>query len=204
MGYASGATNEYDGSFDGETFDGNEYIDFYSVSQDRNLVIQGRALPFDEMDTVSLGYKSKIEGNFNISIDEVDGLFKSQDVYLEDNLLNTTHNLKYAPYGFTTQAGSFDGRFVLRYTDKTLGKRNFDSLSNQIIISKDKNELKIKSELETIKRVTVFDLLGRKVFEKMTVNNNEFSSSTIGLRKQIGIVKVTLGNGQVISKKVSF
>ena len=204
VGYASGATNEYDGSFDGETFDGNEYIDFYSVSQDRNLVIQGRALPFDETDTVSLGYKSKIEGNFNISIDEVDGLFKSQDVYLEDNLLNTTHNLKYAPYGFTTQAGSFDGRFVLRYTDKTLGKRNFDSLSNQIIISKDKNELKIKSELETIKQVTVFNLQGQKVFEKMTVDSNEFTSSTIGLRKQIGIVKVTLGNGQVISKKVKF
>ena len=118
--------------------------------------------------------------------------------------MNTTHNLKYAPYGFTTQAGSFDGRFVLRYTDKTLGKRNFDSLSNQIIISKDKNELKIKSELETIKQVTVFNLQGQKVFEKMTVDSNEFTSSTIGLRKQIGIVKVTLGNGQVISKKVSF
>ena len=38
----------------------------------------------------------------------------------------------------------------------------------------------------------------------MTVDSNEFTSSTIGLRKQIGIVKVTLGNGQVISKKVSF
>lgn len=72
------------------------------------------------------------------------------------------------------------------------------------MVSRDKYELKIKSELNAIKQVAVFDLLGRKVFEKEAGNSNEFRSSTIGLSKQIGVVKITLDNGQVVSRKVSF
>ena len=50
----------------------------------------------------------------------------------------------------------------------------------------------------------MYDLQGRKVFDKDTEDSNEFRSSSIGLSKQIGIVKVTLTNGQVFSKKVRF
>jgi hypothetical protein len=50
----------------------------------------------------------------------------------------------------------------LRYKDKTLGTDDFDKIENQVLISKDKNELKIKSETESIERITVFDILGRK------------------------------------------
>ena len=204
IGYVTGATNAYDSGYDGESFDGNEFVDFYSVTPENYLVIQGRALPFDETDTVPLGYRSKEEMNLNISIDQTDGVLATQNIYIEDKLLNVIHNIKDTPYAFTTEAGTFDNRFVLRYTDKTLGTGDFNPLSNQIIISKDKNELKIKSELETIKRVTVFDLLGRKVFEKDTEDSNEFRSSSVSLSKQIGVVKVTLTNGKVISKKVRF
>ncbi|TRX01887.1 T9SS sorting signal type C domain-containing protein [Flavobacterium gawalongense] len=73
-----------------------------------------------------------------------------------------------------------------------------------ILISKDKNELKIKSELENIKRITVFDLLGRKVFDKEAIDDNEFHTSNITLNKQTIIVKVTLTNGKMISKKVIY
>ncbi|HRM46544.1 MAG TPA: T9SS sorting signal type C domain-containing protein, partial [Flavobacterium sp.] len=204
VGYLAGATNGYDNRYDGESFDEHEFVDFYSVTPDKYLVIQGRALPFDETDTVPLGYRSKIVGNFNIAIDQTDGLLATQNVFIEDKLLNVVHNIKDTPYAFSTQAGTFDNRFVLRYTDKTLGNTDFEGVNSSVVISKDKNELKIKSEIETIKRVTVYDLLGKKVFEKEAVNSTEFRSSAIGFSQQIGIVKVTLDNGQVISKKVIF
>ena len=92
----------------------------------------------------------------------------------------------------------------MRYVDKTLGIGDFESNETSVLISKDKNELKVKSELENIKRVTVFDLIGRKVFDKEAVNSNEFRTSTITLNKQMVIVKVTLTNGQIISKKVLY
>lgn len=204
IGYVTGATNAYDSGYDGESFDGNEFVDFYSVTPENYLVIQGRALPFDETDTVPLGYRSKEEMNLNISIDQTDGVLATQNIYIEDKLLNVIHNIKDTPYAFTTEAGTFDNRFVLRYTDKTLGNTDFEGVNSSVVISKDKNELKIKSEIETIKRITVYDLLGKKVFEKEAVNSTEFRSSAIGFSQQIGIVKVTLDNGQVISKKVIF
>ena len=204
VGYVTGATNDYDNGYDGESFDGNDFIDFYSINHNKNLTIQGRALPFDATDSVPLGYSSTIKGGFSISIEEVDGTMQSQSVFLEDRVLNVVQDLKVSPYTFNTAAGTFHDRFVLRYTDRTLGNVDFDKTNNQVSISKDKNDLKVKSEIETIKQITVFDLLGKKVFEKEAVNSYEFSSSAFGLSKQVGIVKVTLANGQVISKKVVF
>jgi hypothetical protein len=39
VGYVTGATNNFDNGYDGETFDANEFVDFYSVNQEKNLVI---------------------------------------------------------------------------------------------------------------------------------------------------------------------
>ena len=167
-------------------------------------MIQGRALPFDQTDIVPLGYKSTIAGIYNISIDQKDGLFETQNIYLEDKMLNVVHDLNQSPYSFTTQIGSFDKRFVLRYTDKTLGNNTFDSDDNQLVISKNKRELKIKSEVETIMSVTVFDLQGRKIYQNSALNSNTFTTSSISLVNQIAIVKVTLQSGQVISRKINF
>ncbi|MEM8521192.1 T9SS sorting signal type C domain-containing protein [Flavobacterium sp. PL12] len=204
VGYITDATNDYDNAFDGGTFNGNEFIDFYSINNDKNLVIQGRALPFDQTDIVPLGYKSTIAGIYNISIDQKDGLFETQNIYLEDKMLDVVHDLNQSPYSFTTQIGSFDKRFVLRYTDKTLGNNTFDSDDNQLVISKNKRELKIKSQVESIKSITVFDLQGRKVYQNSALNSNTFTTSSISLVNQIAIVKVTLQSGQVISRKINF
>jgi hypothetical protein len=204
VGYLTDATNDYDNAFDGESFDGNEFIDFYSINENKNLTIQGRALPFDKNDEVTLGYSSTIEGIFSISIDQVDGILTSEDVFIEDKMTNNVKNLKEGACSFSTGAGVFNDRFVLRFTQKTLGTDKVGEFDNSVLISNDKNVLKIKSELESIKRITVFDLLGRKLFDKEAVNSNEFSTSNITLNKQLVLVKVMLTNGKVISKKVIY
>ncbi|MFH6972330.1 Ig-like domain-containing protein [Flavobacterium petrolei] len=204
IGYATGATNEYERTFDGISFDGNTFVDFYSILEDKNFVIQGRALPFLQSDEVPLGYKTTIKGNFTITIFQTDGFFTAQNVFLEDKMLGVIHNLKEASYNFTTEKGVFNERFVLRYTDKTLVTGDFESEDKTIVVFKEKNELKIKSEFETMKRVTIFDLLGKKVFEETLKDVNEFRTSNIILKNQIVIVKVVLTNGQVIAKKVSY
>jgi hypothetical protein len=204
IGYITGATNEYERTFDGISFDGNTFVDFYSVLEDKNFVIQGRALPFLQSDEVPLGYKTTIKGSFTITIFQTDGFLTTQDVFLEDKMLGVIHNLKESSYNFTTEKGVFNERFVLRYTDKTLGSGDFESEDKTIVVFKEKNELKIKSEFETMKRVTIFDLLGKKVFEETLKDVNEFHTSNIILKNQIVIVKVVLTNGQVVAKKVSY
>jgi hypothetical protein len=206
VGYITNATNDFDSGYDGLVYNENQPFSLYSLLGTDKLAIQARALPFVNTDTVPLGYAINTAGDATISIDHVDGVFlEDQNVYLEDKLLNVVHDIKATPYNFASAAGTFNDRFVLRYTDDGgLGIDNFESNDTSIFISKDKNELKIKSELENIKRITVFDLLGRKVFDKEVINSNEFRTSNITLNKQTVIVKVTLINGQVISKKIVY
>jgi hypothetical protein len=71
---------------------------FYSLIENDIMTIQGRALPFDVNDKVSMGFKTNISGNFSIALAEVDGLFSAdQNIYLEDKELGIIHDLKLNP-----------------------------------------------------------------------------------------------------------
>jgi len=204
VGYITGATNTIDDLFDGESFDGQEYVDFYSINQDKNLTIQGRALPFDENDEVPLGYRTTINGEFSIKIDETDGLLANQEVFLEDKLANKTVNLKEGKYTFNTTAGTFDDRFVLRYANKTLGTTDFDGIEKTVLVSVKNKQIKVSSFGETMDKVTVFDLLGRKLYQKDKINSNEFVLTDFTSRRETYIIKTTLQNGKVVSEKIIF
>jgi len=204
VGYITDATNEYDDRFDGESFDGNEFVDFYSVNQDKNLTIQGRALPFDENDEVPLGFRTTINGTFAINIDQADGLLTNQAVFIEDKLTNEVFDLKSGNYTFNTVAGTFNDRFVLKYSNKTLGAETFDSLEKTVLVSNKNKQIKINSSVEMINMVTVFDLLGRQIYQKANVNSNELSISNLVLNHQIVMVKTVLQNGETVTKKIIY
>jgi hypothetical protein len=42
----------------------NEFLDFYSINQEEKPSYPRRGLPFDENDTIPLGFRSGIEGDF--------------------------------------------------------------------------------------------------------------------------------------------
>lgn len=205
VGYGSNSTNDFDPGYDSYVYDENQTFSLYSFIGTAKMAIQSKALPFVDTDVIPIGYSINVAGNAIISIDKVDGLFSdNQNIYLKDKVLNVFHNLKEDPYSFSSEKGTFNERFELRFTDKTLASADFELNDSSILIAKDKNELKIKSEIETINRITIFDLLGRKVFDKVAVNSNEFQTSAIKLSNQVVVVKLTLANGKVISKKVVY
>jgi hypothetical protein len=204
IGYITDATNDYDNLFDGQSFDANEFVDFYSVYQDKNLVIQGRALPFEETDEVQLGFRTTIDGTFTINIDQVDGVLTNQAVFIEDKLTNTIFDLKSGNYTFRTTPGTFNDRFVLRYNNKTLGAENFDSLANKVLVSNANKQIKINSFAETIDKVVIYDLLGRQVFQKTNVNNNELSIANLISNHQTLVVKTLLQNGNTFTDKIIY
>jgi hypothetical protein len=206
VGYVSGATNDFDNRYDGESFDANEFIDFYSVNDDKNLVIQGRALPFVDTDEVPLGYSSTIAGDFTISIDQVDGLFTGKEIYLKDNMTNSIHNLNKSAYDYKTEIGTFSNRFTLRYTNanKTLAKEDFELAEYGVLISNKNKEVKVNSSVENIDKVLIYDMSGRQVYKNTTVNNKVLVIRNIQSEKQILIVKVELQNGQSVTQKIVY
>ncbi len=203
LGYVTGATNDFDESFDGESFDGNSFIDFYSINQNRNFTIQGRALPFDENDVVPLGFKTNISGTFKINIDQSDGLLANQTVYILDKLTGINADLKSGDYTFTTIMGTFNDRFVLRFLDKMLATDRFVSNENRVLVFTKNGQLKINSYLETLDKVLVYDLLGKLIYQKSNVNNNELSISNLGSNQTV-LVKTSLQNGSVFTDKIIY
>jgi hypothetical protein len=203
VGYVQDATQGLDRSFDGESLGGND-VSFYSIILEAQLTIQGRALPFDENDQVLLGYSSEISGELSIRIDHIDGLFDTQNIYLEDKELSVIHNLKESPYVFKTEIGDFNDRFVLRYADKKLGTDTFNlSNSDEVIVVVNQN-VTVQSSNQLIKNIAVFDLAGRKIDSYKKVNALRYTLSHLNKTTTGLIVKITLENDTVISKKIIY
>jgi hypothetical protein len=155
---------------------------------------------------VLLGYSSAIVGNFNINKDSKEGVFNSNDneVFLEDKIVGVIHNLKESPYSFSTESGTFDDRFVLRYTDKTLGTKSFKKLENTVLVSNANEQINISSLIEIIDKVQVYDLSGRSLYQKINVDAKEFSIQNLKSSHQTLLVKIVLHDGQIITNKIIY
>lgn len=203
VGYIEGATNQSDRLFDANV---DEKIKFnlYSVLDEEMLTIQGRTLPFDTNDRVALGINLYQSGSYKIAIGALDGLFTntSQNIYLEDKLLNITHDLRDSAYTFTSNSGMYNDRFVLKYTNSQLGTNDFD-LENQIKVYAS-NYINVKSPQEKIKNVMVFDVLGKKLIDLKNVSQNELTITDLRPTTDMLLVKVILENGVTVTKKVIY
>ncbi|MDI9256667.1 fibronectin type III domain-containing protein [Flavobacterium sedimenticola] len=204
VGYIQTATNEIDRLFDGEMVDAGNAISLYTKVNDVKLSIQGRALPFEVNDTIPLGFKSTEASTYTITLSAFDGLFMNQTVYLEDTLLGVIHNLNEAPYTFTTEAGSFDQRFILRYTTEALGVTNPIFNENTVVVYRNETGLHINSGAVNMKNVTIFDIRGRQIATQKQIGTTHAVFTTLPTTQQVLLVKIESENGITVTKKVVY
>jgi hypothetical protein len=201
LGYVQGATQNIDNLFDGPLAISNT-TQIYSIQDNQNLIIQGRALPFEVYDEVQLGVNVVSNGNYKIALNTVDGLFESQNIYLQDKLLNITNDMKMAPYNFTSEIGIFNDRFTMKYSNTSLAINQFETSNDFRIATGQK--LTLFSVNQNIKKVEIFDLLGRKIDEYKNLNTKNLVLENLLKSNKIYIVKTTFENDSVIAKKVIF
>jgi hypothetical protein len=201
IGYITGATLAKDVMFDAAIEPSSMYL--YSLIGTQKQVVQGRPVPFDENDLVPIGVKILTVGNYTISIAGVDGLFtdSSQNIYLEDTVLNVIHNLKQAPYTFSSTIGEFNERFVLRYNNAVLSDSTFEDNNNFIIFATEK--ISIQSS-KRIKAIIVYDMLGRIIYEESNIDSMTLLIEKIRPTKETLVVKATLEDESIINRKVIY
>ncbi|WP_176427582.1 T9SS sorting signal type C domain-containing protein, partial [Flavobacterium sp. ov086] len=196
--------NSWDINYDATTMNGNSFIDFYSINESKKLAIQGRALPFQDTDQIPLGYKTTVAGDFTIAIDHADGLFNNQAVYLEDKTTGIVTNLQAGNYTFTTAIGTFIDRFTIAYVKKTLGTGDFEDAQNGVFVSIKEKTIKVTSTKETIKEVTIYDINGQLLYNKKKIGVAELQIPNLQSSNQVLLVKVTLDNDSLTTKKIIF
>jgi len=200
VGYIPDATQGVD-TFDGKYFNDSEFA-LNTLLDNEEYVIQGRPLPFDTADVVPLVFKTTTAGNYTIAIDHTEGLFSTnQDIILVDHLTGTETDLKLGGYSFTTVAGVDNSRFSLKY-QKTLGNHQQVIEENNVLIYKSKGAIHIKSGKTNLDNVKLFDISGRFIFEKKNIKSQETSIENTKFGNQILVIKITLEDKKVVSKKI--
>jgi hypothetical protein len=116
-------------------------------------------------------------------------------------LLNIIHDLKLSPYTFTSAIGSFDDRFVLRYTTTgMLGQSEFDTSSVLYASIHDSKLQVVSSELMT--QLDIYEISGKKIKRFELDQPARKFESQISIAEGIYLLAAKLKNGIVISRKL--
>ena len=98
-------SNKYEMDCDAAKFESStSAVQLYSIEA------QGGKMAINERPSgsVQLGFTAKTDGDYTISAERMD-----QPVLLKDNLMNITYDLSNGDYSFSSEAGTFDNRFML-------------------------------------------------------------------------------------------
>ncbi|MFT3796205.1 hypothetical protein [Flavobacterium sp.] len=188
-----------DFGIDGKYFNDSD-LALYSLANEEHYVIQGRPFPFDPSDVVPLGFAAATAGAYTIAIDHTDGLFAAdQEIWLRDNLTSALHDLKSGAYDFASEAGTFESRFEIVYTNP-LGTNHEQWTSNSVVLYKDKTGFTINSGKAQMKQVQVYDVRGRLL---KTVGDIQASEINIPLEaaNQVLVFKIQMTDNVVVTRK---
>lgn len=193
------ATDGYDEDYDANLFSLGQ-DSFFSVVSPYRLQIQARHSPITTADVIGLGYVSSVAGSAKISLDDKEGVFKTElkAIYLKDNVTGTITNLQNGYYTFTAAKETNENRFSILYENAVLSTGA--SQTKELVVYKHNNELVVKGD-QSITSVDIFDASGKLVTSVSSNNSKEVKVSTVKFLKGIYILKIISEKG-ITTKKV--
>ncbi len=198
IGYTHKATTTFDLGIDGKAFDTQNTM-LYTLIDNKEYVIEGRPI-FEDNDIVSLSFKAVASGFYTISIENFEGIFNSNPIYLKDNVTGNITDLKEKNYSFSSESGVFNNRFKLLYKKPSLSDVNLEDIT----IFSNEAEIVVHSKGSLIKNIAVYDVLGRTLIDEQIHNKEEATINSILKSNQTLLLLITLENGSKIKRKLIF
>lgn len=186
--------------FDSTVFNEAVTENFYSLSSDsKKLAIQTRKGDFTTSDVLALGIKTSNSGTHKISIDEKEGIFEMQPIYLKDNLLNIITDLTLTAYEFTSSPGVNENRFEIQYEPRTVLETDTRSPSGLQVYRNGENFV-IRSAEDKISDVELYDASGR-LMKKIPGNALQVTVDAAYLVSGLYILKIPVGD-KIFTRKI--
>jgi endonuclease I len=197
IGYTSKATAGFDIGIDGKAIETSNSM-IYTVLDNEICTINGKP-SFLIDDKVAVGFNAVSNGNYTISLENVEGLFENQEIYLKDNFTGNIVDIKSDAYNFLSEEGVFPNRFDVFY--KNVEENALETES--VIAFSSNNTINIISNGSLIENIIIYDVVGRKLLEEKYAVKEVFVN---GLKKnnQPLLVNITLKNGTQINKKIIY
>lgn len=197
-----GLTDEYDIGFDAVMW-GLQPTDLYlKVKGSTSPYIITGTFNFDESLEIPMVVQLDQDREVTFSISEKIKI--NTPVYLNDRVLNKFYNLDEAPKSLNLASGTYDDRFFITFTDKTLTNEDFKE--DEFLLSiqgGDNGEFLIKNtsnyQIETVK---LFNILGAEVFNQdINSNKSELNFKLNKLSKAVYILVIKTEKG-LFNKKI--
>ena len=202
IGYDMNATNGKDRLYDAFANRGQGELAVYSLLDNNKMVIQGRAMPFNNQDQVVLGVQIPESGIYHLGLDQLEGaLFLDEEtpIILEDVFTGTFHDLRESPYSFSVQTGTYNDRFVLRYDANLLNLEGVVSHNTYAFIKE--KTLKVKSKIQ-INELKVYDINGQSIMQIKTSGSTNAIETDFNFSRGTYIAVITLEGNTSISTKL--
>lgn len=208
IGFLEGATNEYDRLYDAPFDTNQKSMGFYTlVNGVSKAAIQGLPELKEDEVIVELGYVVDEMGDYSIDIKE-EYIDEDYYIYLLDTEKEITIDLRQKSYDFTIETiGENSTRFKIIYSkeekntsQKSLGTDLYsvDDSKNLTVFVNDGKELMVAYDLETVKKVTLFNIQGREVAVFIGEQTKDVSNLSAG----VYIVAATLEDNRIFNKKI--
>ncbi|MDO8317383.1 MAG: T9SS type A sorting domain-containing protein, partial [Flavobacterium sp.] len=198
------ANNEMNDGYDAVNIDDSP-SDMYLLNGENELAIQGEGY-FDEEASYPIGVRIESAGKVSFTIDTLENFDESQNIFIHDNETDTYHTIKNTSYEVEIPEGTFNERFSLRFTDKSLAVKNpvYDNAIT-VFFTRSNNVLNIKNSTNdnTVLSASLYNIQGRLI-SKWDVKEKEQTNIKIPIQDKTSAVyivklKTTKGN---ISKKI--
>ncbi|MCF8367650.1 MAG: fibronectin type III domain-containing protein [Bacteroidales bacterium] len=195
------ATLDFDGNYDSYKLNGIEAApQLYSYTADNKKVAVNSIAAVNKLTSLLVGFEVGEDAMYEISLTDING-FDGIPVYLEDLKEHKVIDIKaVSNYKFYASAEDEAQRFILHFSyTEAPAISETQSTDDIIIYAKDKI-INILSTSEMNGDVTVYDLLGRRVFTG-SLNNTLTREVSMLDKEGYFIVNVVSENG-VLNKKI--
>ncbi len=179
--------------------DNDSTPEIYTFAGEDEVSINGLA-PFEGRKDMKLGFRTRKLGRFTIKAMELLNLEAGTKVILKDHVLNLSQDLTETPeYTFTSDVAATTDRFTLTIVKAATFLDNTQK-SSISIRSLSGGQMEINHEGSNKANVTVYDMIGKKVFAQDINSQNTTLSKTFS--KGVYLVKVSV-NGMEFAKMVA-
>ena len=179
--------------------------DMFWMIGDEKFIIQ--ANDNANLNTVyPLGIKTSADGNSRFTINALENVPNSVNIYLRDKDLNISHDLRVSDYEIFLTAGEYLDRFEITFKIMTnslgLDDENINSLD--VLYSNDKEKIVlINPNLIEVKSIELFNMLGQSVQKFESISESGYSEYEVkNLSTGTYIIKLYTVSGSVSTKKV--
>lgn len=167
--------------------------------ENQPYIIQGVG-EFQESSRYPLGMFLSQDGTIDIALNSIENFDDPIEVFIYDALLNTYTCISDDSYNKVFSSGEYLDRLYITFNNPLLSIPDNIMSDIQINYYRNSNELHVSSN-NTISKIEVYNLLGKIIFKKHNVYNQEINIKLSYLNSPYALVRVYSDLG-IINKKI--